>query len=63
MIFKMPKYECKYHDKEGWEDISEIDLLGDLAKSNEGITFAIQQIIDGGRVLTSKAVYRLKLKE
>ena len=63
MMFAMSKYECKYHDKERWEDISEIELLGDLSESKEGVTPAIRLIIEGKHVLTPKAVYRLKLEE
>ena len=62
MMFAMPKYERKYHDKESWEDISEIELLGDLSASIEGVSPANQQILEE-RVLTSKDVYRLKLNE
>ena len=58
MMFATSKYQRKDHDKDRWEDISEIELLGDLFEFNEGVIPAIQQIIEGKRVLTSKAVYR-----
>jgi hypothetical protein len=63
MMFAMPEYEPKYHDKESWKEISEIELLGDLVEFNEGVTPATRQIIEGKHVLTRKAVYRLKLRE
>jgi hypothetical protein len=55
------KYERKYHDKKRWEDISEIELSGDLSEAKEGVTPAIRQILEGKHVLRPKAVYRLKL--
>jgi len=63
MFFAMPKYECKYNDKEKWEDVSESDLLIDLNEFYVRVTPVIQQIIKGKHILTPKAVYRLKLKE
>ena len=59
----MPKYECKFNDKETWEDVSESELLRDLQVYYGSVTPAIQLIIKGKHVRTSKAVYRLKMKE
>ena len=61
MFFAMPKYECKYNDKEKWEDVSESDLLIDLNEFYGRVTPVIQKIIKGKHVKTPKAVYRLKL--
>jgi hypothetical protein len=63
MNFSMPKYECKFNDKETWEDVSESELLRDLQVYYGNVTPAIQQIIKGKYVRTSKGVYRLKMKE
>ena len=61
MMFTMPKYECKYNDKGKWQDVSELDLLIEIDEFYGRVTPFIQQIIEGKHVLTSKAVYRLKL--
>ena len=45
--------------KKRWEEISEIELLGDLCETKGGVTPAIQKIIEGLPFLTHKAVYRL----
>lgn len=59
----MPQYECKFNDEEKWEDVSESELLRDLKVYYGSVTLAIQQIIKGKYVRTSKGVYRLKMKE
>ena len=59
----MPKYECKFSDKEKWEDVTESELLRDLKVYYGSVTPAIQQIFKGKYVRTSKGVYRLKMKE
>jgi hypothetical protein len=63
MNFSMPQYECKFNDKERWEDVSESDVLIDLNEFYGMVTPEIQQIIKGKHVRTSIAVYRLKIKE
>ena len=62
-MFKIPKYERKYHDEEKWENISEKDLLNDIIELNGSITPVFQQLFEGKHVRTPKAVYRLKLDE
>jgi hypothetical protein len=57
----MPQYECKYNDKGKWQDVSELDLLIEIDEFYGRVTPFIQQIIEGKHVLTSNAVYRLKL--
>ena len=59
----MPQYECKFNDEEKWEDVSESEMLRDLKVYYGSVTPAIQQIIKGKYVRTSKGVYRLKMKE
>ena len=61
MMFTMPQFECKYNKKGKWEDVSELDLLIEIDEFYGRVTPFIQQIIEGKHVLTSKAVYRLKL--
>ena len=59
----MPQYECKFNDKERWQNISESDLLRDLNEFYGRVIPVIQQIIKGKNVQTSKAIYRLKLRK
>jgi len=60
MRFAMAMYEVRYHNKLEWEEISEIDLMQRLHESYDRVTPAIQQMIEGGKVLTPEGVYRLK---
>jgi len=60
MEFAMPLYEVRYHDKENWEQLSEIDLMHRLHEFFDRVTPAIQQMIEGKQVLTPDGVYRLK---
>ena len=62
MMLYMHQYERKYHDSGKWENISETVLLAELIELYGRVTPAIQQIIEGKHVLTSKAAYRLKLE-
>lgn len=60
MMFSMPQYEVRFHDRAQWEEISEIELMHLLHESYDRVTPAIQQMIEGEQVLTADAVYRLK---
>ena len=60
MMFRIPQYEFRFHDGAEWEEISEIDLMHRLHESYDLVTPAIQQMIQGGQVLTQEAAYRLK---
>ena len=60
MMFDMPRYEVRFHDRTEWEEISEIDLMLRLHESYDRVTPAIQLMIEGGQVLTLDAAYRLK---
>jgi hypothetical protein len=63
MMFSMPQYEVRFHDRAKWEEISEIELMHLLQKSYDRVTPAIQQMLEGEQVLTTDAVYRLKNRE
>ena len=63
MMFDMPRYEVRFHDGSKWEEISEIDLMHRLHKSYDRVTPAIQEMIEGGQVLTQDAAYRIKNPE
>jgi hypothetical protein len=60
MLFSMPSYEVKYHDKKRWEKISESKVLGKLQDTYDQVTPVIQQMMEGKQVPTPKAVYRIK---
>ena len=63
MIFEMPRYEVRYFNTAGWQDISEIDLMQRLHEFFDRVTPAIQKMIEGEQVLTQYAVYRLKVRK
>jgi hypothetical protein len=58
----MPLYEVRYNDRDDWEDISDIDLMGKLHDTFDRVIPAIQQILEGNLLLTAEAVYRLKVR-
>lgn len=60
MLFAMPSYEVKYHDKNEWEAISETKVLAKLQETYDRVTPAIQDMMDGKQVLTPQAVFRIK---
>ncbi len=62
MKFAMPLYEVRYHGKEEWEGISEIEVLEDVLEVFTLVTPAIQDMIQGKRVLTPDAIYRIKVR-
>ena len=53
-------YEVRYHDKEDWEVIPEIEVLKSLQEVFDQVTPVIQDMIQGKRILTPDAVYRIK---
>ena len=60
MLFSMPSYEAKYHDKKEWEKISETKVLSKLQEAFGRVTPVIQEMIDGKQVPTPNAVFRIK---
>lgn len=60
-MYTMPLYEVRYHDREEWEEISDVELMERLYKTYKRVTPAIKEMINGKEVQTSDAVYRLKL--
>ncbi len=62
MMFPMPLYEVRYNDWEEWQEISEIDFMNELYKIYEKVSPAIKEMIKGKEIVTSEAVYRLKLE-
>lgn len=62
LMFAMPLYEAKYGEDDGWQEISELELMDELYKSHNKVTPAIREMIKGNEVKTPHGVYRLKLK-
>jgi len=60
-MYTMPLYEVRYHDREEWEEISDVELMERLYKTYKRVTPAIKEMINGKEIQTSDAVYRLKL--
>ena len=59
-MFKMAQYEVRYHDKQEWQAISEVEVLENLHEMFIWVTPAIKDMIDGKRIVTPDAIYRLK---
>jgi hypothetical protein len=60
MMFQMPRYEVRYHDKEEWQAISEVEVLESLQEMFFWVTPALKDMIEGKRVMTPDATYRIK---
>ena len=56
----MPRYEARYHEKEEWQEISDVEMMEGLYKIYDRVTPAIKQMIKGEELRTPDAVYRLK---
>ena len=58
----MPLYEVRYHNKENWEDITDMDLMQKLHEAYVRVIPAFQMLLEGDLLLTSDAIYRLKVR-
>ena len=56
----MLHYEVRYFDKTEWEKISEVEVLESLQDAFVRITPALKDMIQGKRVTTPDATYRIK---
>jgi hypothetical protein len=54
------RYEVRYHEKEDWQEISDVEMMEGLYKIYNRVTPAIKQMIKGKELRTPDAVYRLK---
>lgn len=61
-MYTLPLYEAKFNEKEGWEEITEIQLMDGLYKIYKKVTPAIKEMIEGKEIITQEAVFRLKMK-
>lgn len=62
-MFTMPRYEVKYFDKENWEEISEKKALEKLSNAFYHLNPVLSDLLKGKPILTSEAIFRIKLKE
>ncbi|MCP4622653.1 MAG: hypothetical protein GY850_03875 [bacterium] len=58
----MPLYEAKYSEEDGWQEISDLEIMDELYKTYKKITPAIKEMIMGQEVKTQYGSFRLKLK-
>ena len=56
----MSHYEVRYHEKEDWQEISDVEMMEGLYKIYNRVTPAIEKMIKGKEVRTPDAVYRSK---
>ena len=61
-MFAMPMYEVKYHEKDEWVEISDLELMDQLYRTYKKATPLIKEMIMGKEVKTPHGIYRLKLK-
>ncbi len=54
------RYEVRYHEKEDWQEISDVEMMEGLYKIYNRVTPAIKQMIKGKELRTPDAIYRLK---
>lgn len=62
VMFAMPLYEVKYHGKDEWVEISDLELMDQLYRTYKKATPLIKEMIMGKEVKTPHGIYRLKLK-
>ena len=61
-MFTEPKYAVRCHEKNEWEEISEIEIMNELYKIYKRVTPAIKEMIRGKEVQTPDGLYRLRFK-
>lgn len=57
-----PKYEVRCHEKNEWEEISDIEIMNQLYKIYKRVTPAIKEMLKGKEVQTPDGLYRLRFK-
>ena len=61
LMFEMPRYEAKNHEKDKWKEITELELMDELYRTFDKVTPAIKEMILGKEVKTPHGVFRLKV--
>ncbi len=59
-MFKMVHYEFRYYNKTEWEEISEVEVLERIQDAFVRVTPALHDMMQGKRILTPDAIYRIK---
>jgi hypothetical protein len=60
-MMAMPRYEVRYNEKDGWKEISELELMDGLYKLYHRVTPAIKEMLKGRELCTPDADYRLRI--
>ena len=61
LICRMPEFEVKYLNGNNWKKIPEKDFLLNLLDTYDRISPIIATLIEGEEVVTSSAIYRIRL--
>jgi hypothetical protein len=59
-MIKVPRYEVRYNENEGWKEISDLELMNGLYRLYHRVTPAIKEMLQGKELYTPYADYRLK---
>jgi len=59
-MFAQPRFEVRCHEKNEWQEISEIEIMNELYKIYKRVTPVIKEMINGKEVRTPDGLFRLK---
>jgi len=59
-MFAQPRFEVRCHERNEWQEISEIEIMDGLYKIYKRVTPAIKEMIKGKEVQTPDGLFRLK---
>ncbi len=60
MIFKLPQFEIKNFNENGWKKVSEQDFLIRLADRFELITPVLTEMFQGRKISTPDCTYKIQ---
>jgi hypothetical protein len=60
VMFAQPRFEVRCHEKNEWQEISEIEIMDGLYKIYKRVTPPIKEMIKGKEVQTPDGLFRLK---
>ena len=61
-MFAQPRFEIRCHEKNEWQEISEIEIMDRLYKIYRRVTPVIKEMIKGKEVQTPDGLFRLKFR-
>ena len=61
-MFTEPKYEVRCHEKNEWEEISDIEIMNAFYKIYKRVSPVIKEMLKGKEVQTPDGLYRLRFK-